>query len=181
MYVEEIPLTASSNLWLTGFQNWRWCLFLVPLVGFFFYEFVQSVFEAMCTCSIHNILWLSVVRLKHILCGKNTSFSLFLNFLPARFMPCLLILVLEGTVKKRIHVLWGLWLGNFLFYLPSLSCNFSREVLEINDSVLFIVLAVFFVTFAGLFLMKIVVQGSEEQGWGTITGSGYSISAYDTL
>lgn len=83
----------------------------------------------MYVCSIHNILWLSVVRLEHIFCGKHTWFCLFLNFLPACFMPCLLIFVLEKVVKRRIHVLLcGLQVHSLLFYLLSLACNFSEGI-----------------------------------------------------
>lgn len=69
-------------------------------------------------------------------------------------MPYVLILELEEAVKKRICVLlYGLWLDNFLFYLLSLACGFSRGVIKRSDSILIIVRAVFFAPFAGLFLI----------------------------
>lgn len=67
-------------------------------------------------------------------------------------MPCLFLLVLDEAVKRRIHViLCDLWVDDF--YLPSLVCGFSRGISERSYSTSFIVLAVCFAPFAGVFLV----------------------------
>lgn len=82
-------------------------------------------------------------------------------------MPCVLILELEEAVKRRIHVLlYGLWLDNILFYLLFLACRFSRGVIKRSDSILIIVLAVFFAPFAGLFLIGDSDAGNRGTGSG---------------
>lgn len=53
------------------------------------------------------------------------------------------------------------------FYLPSLACDFSRGVLDRSDWILFIVLAVFFAPFAGVFL----IGDSDARIGGTGLGS----------
>lgn len=89
-------------------------------------------------------------------------------------MPCLLLLVLEEAVKKRIHdILCDLWVDDIFFYLPSLAWDFSRGILETSDSTLFIVLAVFFAPFAGVFLV-----GDSDSG---IRGTGLGYNNQDQL
>lgn len=47
------------------------------------------------------------------------------------------------------------------FYLPFLACDFSRSILDRSDWIFFIVLAVFFAAFAGVFLI-----GDSDAGIG---------------
>lgn len=88
-------------------------------------------------------------------------------------MPCLFLLVLEETVKMRIHgILCDLWVDDFFFYLPSLACVFSRVISERSYSTPFIVLAVF-APFAGVFLI-----GDSDAG---IQGTGLGYNNQDQL
>lgn len=87
-------------------------------------------------------------------------------------MPCLFLLVSEGAVKTRIHIiLCDLWVDDF--YLPSLACDLSRVISERSYSTLFIVLAVFFAPFAGVFLV-----GESDAG---IQGTGLGYNNQDQL
>lgn len=82
-------------------------------------------------------------------------------------MPCLFLLVLEKAVKTRIHViLCDLWVDDFFVYLPSLACDFSRVISEGSYSTPFIVLAVFFAPFAGVFLIGDCNAGIQGMGLG---------------
>lgn len=89
-------------------------------------------------------------------------------------MPCLFLLVLEEAVKRRIHViLCALWVDDFFLNLPSLACDFSRGISEGSYSTPFIVLAVLFVPFAGMFL-----SGDSDAG---IQGTGLGCNNQDQL
>lgn len=82
------------------------------------------------------------------MCGENTYFCLLLSFLPAWFHALLVPCIGRGSEKENPCV--NLWVDDFL---PSLAREFSRGISERSYSTPFIVLAVFFAPFAGVFLI----------------------------
>lgn len=171
-----MPLPASSNLWLIGFRNQRWYLFLEPPVGFSPMNLSNQCLKlCMLVASTTSCGW--GVGLKHILCGKNTYFCLLSNFLPAWF-HALLVTSCIGRGSGKENPCYCVTSGLMTFIYCPLLVTFPQAFQK--EMTLLLSLSLL----SSLHLLQMCswleMQESEEQGWVTISRTSYSILACAT-